>query len=45
MALNLAQLQSIWNLHQELDNLLEGFQFKQKELKTSLNELFEFLKK
>lgn len=45
MALNLNELQKIWNLHQELDNLLEGFQFSQKELKPSLNELFEFLKK
>ncbi|MBR4571190.1 MAG: adenylate/guanylate cyclase domain-containing protein [Candidatus Riflebacteria bacterium] len=44
MALNLNQLQRIWNLHQELDNLLEGFQFSQKDLKTSLKELFEFLK-
>ncbi|MBR4329550.1 MAG: hypothetical protein IKP71_06820, partial [Candidatus Riflebacteria bacterium] len=44
MALNLNQLQKIWNLHQELDNLLEGFQFSQKDLKTSLKELFEFLK-
>ena len=43
MSLNLNQLQNIWNLHQELDNLLEGFQFKQKELKTSLEELFVFL--
>jgi class 3 adenylate cyclase len=44
MALNLTQLQNIWNLHQELDNLLEGFQFSQKDLKVSLSELFEFLK-
>ena len=45
MALNLTQLQNIWNLHQELDNLLEGFQFSQKDLKSSLNDLFEFLKR
>ena len=44
MALNLTQLQNIWNLHQKLDNLLEGFQFNQKDLKASLGELFEFLK-
>lgn len=45
MTINFEQLQSIWNLHKKLDDLLESLQFNQKELKYALNDVFEFLQK
>lgn len=45
MSLNLEQLQKIWDLHKELDNILESFQFSHKDIKSALNEVYVFLKK
>ena len=44
MTLNFEQLQSVWNLHKKLDDLLENLQFNQKSLKETLEEVFVFLK-
>ena len=44
MTLSYEQLQKIWNLHKELDNLLESFQFSHRDIKAALNEVYTFLK-